>query len=64
MMRQIIPIEMSVDTVDGTFKMNQNRSDTARAGAAAALAAGGGPGMEPRALAALMEEAGNSPATD
>ena len=50
MMRRIIPIEMSVDTVDSTFKLNQNRSDAARAGAAAALAAGGTPGMETRAL--------------
>ena len=56
MMRQIIPIEMSVDTVESTFKLNQNRSDSARAGAAAALAAGGTPGMETRALAALMED--------
>ena len=56
MMRQIVPIEMSVDSVDSTFKLNQNRSDTARSGAAAALAAGGTPGMETRALAALMEE--------
>ena len=64
MMRQIVPIEMSVDTVDGTFKLNQNRSDTARAGAAAALAAGGTPGMETRALAALMEEVRTRSAAD
>ena len=54
MMRQIVPIEMSLETVDSTFKLNQNRSDTARAGAAAALAVGGTPGMETRELAALM----------
>ena len=64
MMRQIIPIELSVDTVDSTFKLNQNRSDTARAGAAAALAAGGTPGMETRALAALMEEARTRPVAE
>lgn len=64
MMRQIIPIEMSLETVDSTFKLNQNRSDTARAGAAAALAAGGTPGMETRALAALMQESANETATD
>ena len=64
MMRQIVPIEMSVDTVDSTFKLNQNRSDTARTGAAAALAAGGTPGMETRALAALMRESGSEMATD
>ena len=64
MMRQIVPIEMSVATVDSTFKLNQNRSDTARTGAAAALAQGGTPGMETRALAALMEDSRNGPATD
>ena len=64
MMRQIVPIEMPVDTVDSTFKLNQNRSDTARAGAAAALATGGTPGMETRALAKLMEEARNRSTAD
>ena len=64
MMRQIIPIEMSVDTVDSTFKLNQNRSDTARAGAAAALAAGGTPGMETRALAVRMRAAGKGTSAD
>ena len=64
MMRQIIPIELSVDTVDSTFKLNQNRSDSARTGAAAALAAGGTPGMETRALAARMRKAGRQTATD
>ena len=64
MMRQVIPIELSVDTVDSTFKLNQNRSDSARAGAAAALAVGGTPGMETRALAARMREAGRDTATD
>ena len=64
MMRQIVPIEMSVDTVDSTFKLNQNRSDTARAGAAAALATGGTPGMETRVLAQLMEDARNRSASD
>ena len=64
MMRQIVPIEMSVETVDSTFKLNQNRSDTARAGAAATLTAGGTPGMETRALAALMEEVRTRSGTD
>ena len=64
MMRQIVPIELSLETVDSTFKLNQNRSDTARAGAAAALAAGGTPGMETRALAALMEEVRTRSAAD
>ena len=64
MMRQIVPIEMSVETADSTFKLNQNRSDTARASAAAALATGGTPGMETCALAALMEEARNRTTAD
>ena len=64
MMRQIIPIEMSVETVDSTFKLNQNRSETARAGAATALAAGDTPGMETRALAALMQETGKETTDD
>ena len=63
-MRLIVPIEMSIETVDSTFKLNQNRSDTARAGAAAALAAGGTPGMETRALAALMRETAKDAAAD
>ena len=53
-MRVIVPIEMSIETTDSTFKLNQNRSAAARAGAAAALSAGGTPGMETRALSALM----------
>ena len=63
-MRAIAPIEMSIESTDSTFKLNQNRSDTARAGAAAALAAGGTPGMETRALAALMGETGKETAAD
>ena len=63
-MRVIVPIEVSIETTDSTFKLNQNRSDTARAGAAAALAEGGTPGMETRALAALMEGNGKEAAAD
>ena len=63
-MRAIVPIEMSIEATDSTFKLNQNRSDTARAGAAAALAAGGTPGMETRALSALMGDTGNRAAAD
>ena len=62
--RVIVPIEMSIETTDSTFKLNQNRSDTARAGAAAALAAGDTPGMETRALSALMREPDKRAATD
>ena len=64
MMRQIIPIELSLESVESTFKLNQNRSDTAGSGAAAALAAGGTPGTETRVLAALMQEASRETAAD
>ena len=64
MMRQIVPLEMSLESVDSTAKLNQNRSDAARAGAAAALEAGGTPGMETRTLAALMREAMSKTAAD
>ena len=64
MMRQIVPLEMSLESVDSTAKLNQNRSDAARAGAAAALEAGGTPGMETRTLAALMREAMSRTAAD
>jgi transcriptional regulator len=60
MMRQIVPVEMGVETVESTFKLNQNRADSARLGAAATLAGGGTPGMETQALAALMREAGDA----
>ena len=63
-MRQIVPIAMSVETVDSTYKLNQNRSDTVRAGAAAALSADGTPGMETRELAALMQQARTETAAD
>lgn len=64
MMRQIVPVEMSLEAVDSTAKLNQNRRDAARAGAAAALAAGGSPGMETETLAALMQEAMDETAAD
>lgn len=59
MLRQIVPVEMSVEALDSTFKLNQNRGEAARENAAAALEAGGTPGMETRALAALMRTAGD-----
>ena len=54
MLRQIVPVEMAVASVESTFKLNQNRGAGAREGAAAALAEGGTPGQETPALAALM----------
>ncbi|MEL6479558.1 MAG: FMN-binding negative transcriptional regulator [Pseudomonadota bacterium] len=54
MMRQIVPIAMTIETVDSTFKLNQNQPDAARAGAADQLATGETAGMETAALATLM----------
>mgnify|MGYP006279874307 CR=1 FL=1 len=54
LMRSILPVEMTVETVESTFKLNQNRTPAARAGAAEAIATGAAPGMEHAALAALM----------
>jgi transcriptional regulator len=56
MMRQIVPIEMTVATVEATFKLNQNKADAARLAAAEAVE-GAGYGHEPAALAALMRRA-------
>ncbi|MEM9046485.1 MAG: FMN-binding negative transcriptional regulator [Pseudomonadota bacterium] len=54
MMRQILPVTMTIEGVESTFKLNQNRSSAARNGAARMLSAGGTPGMETKALADLM----------
>ena len=53
MMRQIVPLEMTVASVESTFKLNQNKPDEARLAAADAVAAAGY-GHETAALAALM----------
>jgi transcriptional regulator len=57
LLRQIVPVELSVATVESTFKLNQNRGEAARVNAAEALEQGGTPGMETAVLAALMREA-------
>lgn len=54
MMRQIVPVTMTVESVASTVKLNQNRTDGARRGAATAIAAGGTPGLETAAIAAMM----------
>ena len=54
MMRQLVPVEMDVTSIESTFKLNQNRTDQARLGAADELAKGGTPGLDPQGLAALM----------
>ncbi len=53
LMRAILPVELAVDTVDGTWKLNQNRPDEARQTAAGYVEAGGF-GMETALLAGLM----------
>jgi len=57
MMRMILPFRLIIDTIDGTWKLNQNKPAEARLAAANALAARGG---EPAAttLARLMRQAG------
>ena len=53
MMRQIVPVELCVATIEATFKLNQNKSEAARLAAADAVE-GAGYGHEPAALAAMM----------
>jgi transcriptional regulator len=53
MMRMILPFRLHISSVDGTWKLNQNKPDAVRARAAAALAKGD-PGAQ--AIAALMRQ--------
>jgi len=54
MMRQILPFHFAVDEVEGTWKLNQNRTDTAREGAAESVKCS--PiGHEVETLSALMK---------
>ncbi|TNF58183.1 MAG: FMN-binding negative transcriptional regulator [Rhodobacteraceae bacterium] len=53
MMRQIVPVRLIVEAVDGTWKMNQNKTDDVRLRAADGIEAFG-IGSEARLLAALM----------
>ncbi len=54
MLRQIVPIAMDVESVDGTWKLAQNKPDDERIAAADALAKTGF-GAEYGAIAALMK---------
>lgn len=54
MMRMIVPFRFDVDTVDGTWKLGQNKPNDARASAANHLQAYG-VGQETKLLAALMK---------
>lgn len=53
MMRMIAPVELRIESVEGTWKLAQNKPEAARLGAGDALAAGGF-GQEVAALAELM----------
>lgn len=55
MMRQILPFRMTVDAIDGTWKLNQNKTDEARLAAADRVE--DGIGVELSALAHLMRGA-------
>lgn len=54
MMRGIVPVEMSVEGIESTFKLNQNKTDDVRLRAADAIAEGRAAGQEHAALAAMM----------
>ncbi|WP_223427302.1 FMN-binding negative transcriptional regulator [Tateyamaria pelophila] len=56
MMQQIVPFRMSIKTVDGTWKLNQNKPDAVRLRAADHVDASG-MGSETAILAALMRGA-------
>ena len=56
MMRMIVPCKMAVATVDGTWKLGQNKPDDVRRCAAGHVAEGG-IGQETAQLAALMRDA-------
>lgn len=59
MMRMIVPCRMQITSVDGTWKLGQNKPDNVRL-AAADHAAGYGFGSEADLLAALMRGAGKT----
>jgi transcriptional regulator len=53
MMRMIVPFQLQIDAVDGTWKLNQNKDPAVRQAAADGLAQGPSQGAK-QALAALM----------
>ncbi len=55
MMRMIAPVALTIDAVDGTWKLSQNKADPVRLAAAEALDKAG-PGQEIASLAALMRQ--------
>jgi transcriptional regulator len=63
MMRQILPFRFAVTDIQGTWKLNQNKTEAARMGAAAAIASSG-VGQELAELADLMRNGGPRPEMD
>ncbi|PWV97681.1 PaiB family negative transcriptional regulator [Hoeflea marina] len=55
MQRQIVPVAMQVETIDGTWKLNQNKTAAARLGAADGVEAAG-IGSETAEMARLMRQ--------
>lgn len=55
MMRQVVPVRLDVETVDGTWKLGQNKPEEARLGAADEVARGRA-GDDLDTLAALMRD--------
>ena len=53
LMRSIMPVELAVESVDGTWKLNQNKEDSVRL-RAARHAESDGYGHEAASLARLM----------
>lgn len=62
MMRMILPFQLNIADVQGTWKLNQNKPADVRARAATALAALAEPGDASR-LAALMQDKGKASST-
>jgi len=60
LLRQIVPVEFDIAHVDSTFKFGQNRGASQVVNAAKGLEAGGTPGSETLALAALMRAAADA----
>jgi len=54
MMRQILPFRLEIETVEGTWKLNQNKDDDVRLRAADRIETGVGSDLEE--LAALMRD--------
>ncbi len=54
MMRSLVPCRLKISDIDGTWKLSQNKSASARAGAVAGVTSAVAPGQEHAALAEWM----------